>query len=295
MFDAVDGLEDPGVDALRQVPGQGAFGGDQRFEADEGQGQWCPAASAEMSPGRASGPDPPRLVFVDVHAHMHLGEVAEQDERGGLRHGGNRFSGTHVDSKHRAGDGGMDGASGQFGLGGLEGGVGGGNLGPGFVDPCGCGADREAPADGLLLGADPVRLETFGAGGLVLEIFERGPGGFDARFGRPPLGAAQFHLGLERSVIEPEERCSGGDGVPGADQHLGDDAGLGGANGNEFRARFHQADGGHGVGDSGPRRGDPGFHQRVVGLGPNNGDGGQRDHGERDEGQDGNLHGAGDR
>jgi hypothetical protein len=284
LFDAVDRLEDPGVDALRQVPGQGAFGGDQRLEADEGQSQRHPVPSAEMSPGRASGPDPTRLVFVDVHAHMEFGEVAEEDQWGGLRHGGNRFAGTHVDAEDGSRNGGMDGASGQFGLGGLEAGVGGGNLGPRFVDPCGCGADREAPADDLLLGADPVRLETFGAGGLVLEIFERGPGGFDACFGRPPLGAAQFHLGLERSIIEPEERRSGGDGVPNADQHLGDDAGLGGANGNEFRTRFHQADGGHGVGDSRPGRCEPGFHQRVVGLSPNNGNGGQRDHGERDEG-----------
>lgn len=245
-----------------------------------------------MCLGPTSRTDAAGLVFVDVGAHMEFGEITEEDERRGLGHGGYGFPRADIDAEHGAGDGGVDGASGEFRFGGLQGGVGGGDFGPGFVDASGGSADGEAAADGFLLGADSVRLESFGARGLVLEILERGPGGFDASFGRPPLGPAQFHFRFQGSVVEMEQRCPDGDGIPGADQHLGHDAGLRCADGDEFGPGFDQSDRGHGIGESGSWRRNAGFHQRVVGLSADDRHGRQRHDGDRHEGKNGNLHGA---
>jgi len=76
-LDSINRWKHPGVDAFGGIVGQGAFGNDQRFEAQKGQRQGASVVSAEVagshsSPYRRGGVDPANRLLAAIRCGFLL-------------------------------------------------------------------------------------------------------------------------------------------------------------------------------------------------------------------------------
>jgi hypothetical protein len=78
--EAVEDLQDAGIDALRAVAGEGFFGDDVRLHPRQIQARLEAAVAAQISHGPAFLAKAPSVVFVDIHADVQSIEVAQQDQ-----------------------------------------------------------------------------------------------------------------------------------------------------------------------------------------------------------------------
>ncbi len=241
--EAIDDLEDAGVDAFGAGAGEGGFGDDEGFDAFELERVRSGGVAFEEGGGGLAGADAHGVLFVDIDADLEGIDITE-DEGGRLVLAGGVFAGANVDLEYGGVFGGADGEAfdeelGLFdiGLSGFELSAGGEDFGFGDGEVVGAIGDVIL-ADGALIGDG---LEAVEGGAGFVELGER-----DVEIGLADSdGGVLFAEGsAEFAVVDDEEDIVFFDFVPDVDFDFADDAGSGDADGDVFTEGLDDAGGG---------------------------------------------------
>ena len=108
LIDAVDDLEDAGIDPFIGGSGQGDLGDDAGYEADEDEGLAGEVVAADDGGGGRAIADADGFVFIDIDPDVEGREIAHEDEIG-AGGGGGEFAGADADLEDVPVDGCEDG------------------------------------------------------------------------------------------------------------------------------------------------------------------------------------------